>query len=105
MSSTEATRAADFHAARARELLELVDAQETELARIREEDADRHLQLAATGALGRLSRDRVYSVELATAHALAAIATSLDDVLGERGLDDVLVDAGRRLLELWRTGE
>jgi hypothetical protein len=66
---------------RAAELLEGIERQEEELARIRAEDADQHLQLAATGALGSMSRDRQWSCELATAHALTAIALCLEPLL------------------------
>jgi len=68
------------HARRAIELLELIDRQEDELARIEAEDIDRHLELVAGGLLGRLSRNRQWSAELAIAHALAAIAVSLEEL-------------------------
>ena len=68
------------HARRAIELLELIDRQEDELARIEAEDVDRHLELVAGGLLGRLARSRQWSAELAIAHALAAIAVSLEEL-------------------------
>jgi hypothetical protein len=63
---------------RAAQLLELVERQEDELDRIRREEPDRHLMFAASGDLGRLSRDRQWSVELAIAHALVAIGAALE---------------------------
>jgi len=66
---------------RARELLDNVYAQEDELERMRRDAPDDHLQLAATGSLGRLSRDRQWTVELATAEALVAIAASLAELV------------------------
>ena len=75
------------HARRAIELLERIDRQEDELARIEEEDVDRHLELVAAGVLGRLARSRQWSAELAIAHALAAIAVSLEELVVDLDVD------------------
>jgi hypothetical protein len=66
-----------WHALRASELLERVERQEEELARIEENDPDQHLQLVAQGLLGRLSKNREWSTSLAASHALAALALTL----------------------------
>jgi len=75
------------HARRAIELLELIDRQEDELARIEREDVDQHLELVAGGLLGRLSRNRQWSAELAIAHALTAIAVSLEELVVDLDVD------------------
>jgi hypothetical protein len=68
-----------WHAERASELLVGVERQEEELARIEEDDPDRHLALVAGGLLGRLSKNREWSASLAASHALAALALTLVD--------------------------
>jgi hypothetical protein len=77
------------HARRASELLELIERQEDELAELLESDPDRHLELIAAGTIGRLNASRQWSAELARAHALAAIALSVNPALV-----DALVGAG-----------
>jgi hypothetical protein len=78
------------HARRASELLELIERQEAEVARIEEEQPEEHLALVAQGLLGRLARNRTWSAELARSHALTAIALSINPAIV-----DALVDADR----------
>lgn len=66
------------HAALAASQLARIEAQEEELDRIRAEEPERHLELAAAGALGSMSRDRQWTAELAIAHALVAIAEAMN---------------------------
>jgi hypothetical protein len=65
---------AEAHAQRASQLLALVERQEDELAELAELEPERHLALASSGELRRLAENRRWSVELARAHALTAIA-------------------------------
>ena len=62
---------AEEHARRASELLAGLEAR---LAEVAELDEMARLQAAATGGVARLNRDLEFTLALAAAHALAAIA-------------------------------
>jgi len=64
------------HALKARELLDGIEAFSRELDAMTPEKA---LELAAAGALARTNADLHWTAELATAHALAAIALQMTD--------------------------
>jgi ubiquinone biosynthesis protein COQ9 len=79
------------HARRASELLRLVERQEAELEELLQTDPERHLELIANGVVRRLNASRQWSAELASAHALAAIALTIQPAIVE-----ALVGAGDR---------
>jgi hypothetical protein len=78
------------HAIIASELLDKEDQIEAEL---RKKTPLELLELAATGAIRDLNRDREYSISLAQAHALTAIGLTLGDATASLALTD---DGGPR---------
>lgn len=59
------------HARRASEILAALAAKEEQVANL---SPDEHLQMVVQGGYTRLNKDAEYSVSVATAHALAALA-------------------------------
>ena len=68
--------ARDEHSMQARELLRGVDQLQDELEGL---TPDRRLELAVAGAMPSLNADLRFTVELAIAHALTAIAVALEE--------------------------
>lgn len=64
------------HALDAHELLAAVHARQDELEGL---DTNERLQLTAAGSWSKINADLAFTVELATAHALTAIALCLED--------------------------
>lgn len=62
------------HAVTAAELLDGCDRFSARLAGL---SPDEHLQMVATGQIGQANRDLAWTVDLATAHALAALALQI----------------------------
>jgi hypothetical protein len=64
------------HAARAAQLLDAVAVAEQRIAAI---DPEEHLELAVRGGISRFNADQKWTVELAVAHALTAVALTQCD--------------------------